>query len=247
MPGIKKLHAEIMEIPLEKIILDMAPEVSEEMLNSVRNMGIFQEPIAVEEGNLYKVVAGRRRVVAASKNGATRIRVKVLRNGYDDIDIAKMILIENFQRSPNPISEAKAIDILYRDGGYPANEIAKMLGISKQKVFQRLQLLKLPDILIEGVADGYIPFSVARAILPMLPEDTSNGLGEPIERLTQIFDTTGKLTLKDVAEVKEEYFGRPAELHSFYEKAISKFSRSKLRKLAQMIEEYLAQEEDDGS
>lgn len=245
MPGIHKIPSEIMEVNVEKIALDMAPPVTNQMLDSVRNMGIFQEPIAVEDEGVFKIIVGRRRVIAAIENGERKISLKVLRNGLNEIDLAKIILIENFQRSPNPISEARAIKILVDEGGLPVTEVASMLGISKPKVFQRLQLLKLPNAIIEGVSEGNIPFSVARAMLPMLPDDTSNGYGEPIEELTAKFDTTGKLTLNDVAEVRERYFGKPVVVQQVYERVINRLSRKHLRELVEMLQAHLEEEENE--
>lgn len=243
MPGIRKIPSEIVEADVGKIILDMAPPVTDQMLESVRNMGIFQEPVAIEEGDTFRVVAGRRRVVAAMENGEKTIRLKVLRSDLTGVDLAKIILIENFQRSPNPVSEAKAIKTLIEDGGMPITSVASMLGISKPKVFQRLQLLKLPEVLLEGVSDGNIPFSVARAILPMLPADINGGYGDAVNELAEKFDTTGKLTLNDVAEVREKYFGKPVAIRKLYEQAVSRLSRRQLQELIEMLQKHLREAE----
>ncbi|RJP77853.1 MAG: hypothetical protein C4522_14230 [Desulfobacteraceae bacterium] len=115
--------------------------------DSVRDIGIINPPVLVNEKDRFTIVSGFRRIKAAIKNGFLRIPVKTISSAKESIECAKIAISDNsFQRNLNQIEQARAIHLLtcfYRSPeeisdiaaglGLPANPsiIQKLITISR--------------------------------------------------------------------------------------------------------------------
>ena len=152
------------EIPLSAIEADphqprqtFDEEKLQELADSIKLYGVLS-PILVRAGQLpgrYTVISGERRFRAAHLAGLSSIPAMV--NHGEDVQGRTLAiqLVENLQRDDlTPIERAHAIGAL-RDGNSTSiRDIAEKLSISKSAVQRSLDILQLPDDLLNALRLG---------------------------------------------------------------------------------------------
>jgi ParB family chromosome partitioning protein len=152
------------EIPLSAIEADpnqprrtFDSDKLNELAESIKLYGVLS-PILVRAGKLpgrYTVISGERRFRAANLAGLSSIPA-VVNQGDDAEDRTLAIqLVENLQRDDlTPLERAQAIGAL-RDGyNLSIRDIADKLSISKSAVQRSLEILQLPDDLLNALREG---------------------------------------------------------------------------------------------
>jgi len=153
-------------------------ESLQELSDSIRQDGVIQ-PIEVTQmgPNLYQIVHGERRWRAAKIAGLETIPAIVQRRNYDEVNRFVRQMVENIQREDlNDIDRAHGVmrlrDLMQEEldrarlEGVPASEpwakkitwakVGKRLGLSRQRISQLMNLLKLPNEIQESVRDGFL-------------------------------------------------------------------------------------------
>jgi len=152
------------EIPLSAIEADpnqprqnFDQEKLQELAESIKLYGVLS-PILVKSGSLpgrYVIVSGERRFRASHLAGLSSIPAIV--NQAEEADGKKLAiqLVENLQRSDlSSLERAHAIAAL-RDGhNLSVRDIAEKLSISKSAVQRSLDILQLPDDLLNALREG---------------------------------------------------------------------------------------------
>jgi ParB family chromosome partitioning protein len=152
------------EIPLSAIEADpnqprqnFDQEKLQELAESIKLYGVLS-PILVKSGNLpgrYVIISGERRFRASHLAGISSIPAIV--NQAEEADGKKLAiqLVENLQRSDlSSLERAHAIAAL-RDGhNLSVRDIAEKLSISKSAVQRSLDILQLPDDLLNALREG---------------------------------------------------------------------------------------------
>ena len=107
--------------------------------------GLLQ-PITVRPaGNHFELIAGERRLRAATRLGWSEIPAIV--KDYDDKALLTLALVENLQRADlNPIEEAEGYSRLSAEFALTQQEIAEVVGKDRSTVANSLRLLNLPTI-----------------------------------------------------------------------------------------------------
>lgn len=147
----------------------MVKEALEELAESIRTVGLLQEPTLVRKGERYEVVIGHRRVMAARMAGLQEIPAKVAEPEELDADLAKFH--ENVYREDiSPFEEARWLKRVKDKYGWNNEELAARIGRSAAWVSKRLRSLDWPDFLKEAVNDKVVSFDVA-AELYTLPDE----------------------------------------------------------------------------
>lgn len=129
-----------------------------ELADSIKTYGVLS-PILVKpakEQGKFILIAGERRFRAAQKVGLTSIPALVdkVKEGSADRTLA-MQLVENLQRSDlTPLERAHAIGALKETYNLSIREVADKLGISKAMVQRSLEILDLPDDLMNALREG---------------------------------------------------------------------------------------------
>jgi ParB family transcriptional regulator, chromosome partitioning protein len=131
---------------------------------SLGSNGLLQ-PITVRPvGNRYELIAGERRLRAATKLGWTEIPA-IVRN-YDDKALLTLALVENLQRSDlNAIEEAEGYSRLMAEFGLTQQDVAAAVGKDRSTVANSLRLLNLPAAIRRLLQDGQLSVGHARALL----------------------------------------------------------------------------------
>lgn len=152
------------EIPVSAIEADpnqprrsFDEEKLQELAESIKLYGVLS-PILVRAGALpgrYTIISGERRYRASQLAGLAAIPAIVSQGEGEDSRTLAIQLVENLQRDDlSPLERAQAIGAL-RDGhSLSIREIAEKLSISKSAVQRSLEILYLPDDLLNALREG---------------------------------------------------------------------------------------------
>jgi len=172
---------------------------TDEFIKSVREHGVLQPVLlrklpdnALVEGR-YRVIAGRRRVTAAKIVGLEKVPA-LIHNTQSVIYDAAMSLEAQALHSDNPIADFRAI-VLLIDEGYTKESITSALGVSTDRIDKLLRLGMVSNSILDAIEDETVALGTALSMAK---------LGDVYrERLEEKFKREGKLTGKDVRQVKQ--------------------------------------------
>jgi ParB family transcriptional regulator, chromosome partitioning protein len=176
---------ELVRIPVSKIRPNpyqprrtFNPVELAELEASLAASGLLQ-PITVRRaGDAYELVAGERRLRAATNLGWTEIPALI--KDLDDRSSLVLALVENLQRSDlNPIDEARGYQRLVEEFKFTHQQIADSTGKDRATISNLLRLLSLPDSVIKMVAEGHLSTGHAKALAAM-PGSAATALAREI-------------------------------------------------------------------
>ena len=169
---------EVLKIPLKSIVPNrFQPRTVfddakiEELARTIHTHGVIQ-PIVVRkmEDGRYEIIAGERRFRAMTKLEWEEVPA-IVRN-LSDKETASIALIENLQREElTAIEEALAYQKLLELHELTQEALAQRLGKGQSTVANKLRLLKLPQIIQDGILKRDISERHARALIPVKEED----------------------------------------------------------------------------
>jgi ParB family transcriptional regulator, chromosome partitioning protein len=181
------------EIPLDAISFNpyqprksYDDEKFQDLIRSVRVHGILQPVVVRTKGEgSFELVAGERRLRAASEAGLTKIPavVKELTN-EQSLEVA---LIENLQREDiSPLEAARAYRRLAEEFSLSQDDIAFRVGKSRSGIANTLRLLNLPTEIQVSLERGELTEGHARALLSIADAELQRRAWEKIvgERLS---------------------------------------------------------------
>jgi ParB/RepB/Spo0J family partition protein len=168
----KPIKGELCELPICKIIIPKGcnPRQHKATDNdtlfalgeSIQQVGQLQPVIVNFENDRYVLIAGQRRIEAASAAGQKTIEAKVY-TGLDYRTMLLMTIAENRHREGlNPIEEAKGMELL-ADNDYNDKEIAKTFGMTADTIRRRMNLLKLEDDVQRMIVRDINPLPIHQA------------------------------------------------------------------------------------
>jgi ParB family chromosome partitioning protein len=140
--------------------------------------GLLQ-PVSVRRvGDAFELIAGERRLRAATNLGWTEIPALI--KDLDDRSSLVMALVENLQRSDlNPIDEARGYLRLVEEFDFTHQQIAESTGKDRATISNLLRILTLPAAVIAMVADGKLSTGHAKALASM-PGSAATNLAHEI-------------------------------------------------------------------
>ena len=144
---------------------------------SLKATGLLQ-PISLRRaGDAYELIAGERRLRAATNLGWTEITA-ILRD-FDDRTMLVLALVENLQRANlNAIEEARGYRRLLDDFHLTQQQVAEAVGKDRTTVTNLLRVLSLPEPVQQMVETGSITLGHARALLALGPGHSILGLAK---------------------------------------------------------------------
>jgi len=220
------------EVEIEKIIIDeeLQSGVLAPTYKSVSHLGmLFQEVVLVGQEDMYRIVAGRRRVQAARQAGLSTVPALVLQAGTPDAVLATITVVENMNRRPNPAVEAEALSTMMAAYKWSRQDIADHLGIPISHIKSSLKLFKLIPEFFDQLKEGRITLAVAKALRELPAERQRELLGE--EKLT-LTTVSGALRTKKLENlVPAELFRIPEqteedEVDGLIREALAKLERA---------------------
>lgn len=185
IPETEPAGGELIRIPVSRIRPNpfqprksFNPEELADLEASLASSGLLQ-PIAVRRmGDAFELIAGERRLRAATNLGWTEIPALI--KDLDDHSSLVMALVENLQRSDlNPIDEARGYQRLVDEFGFTHQQIADSTAKDRVTISNLMRVLTLPEAVIQLVADGQLSTGHAKA-LASLPGPAALALASEI-------------------------------------------------------------------
>jgi ParB family chromosome partitioning protein len=172
-----------------------------ELAGSIKEQGIIN-PITVRlYGKKYIVIAGERRFLAAKEAGLKTVPALIRKVSKNDVMLIS--LIENLQREDlNSIDRAEGIKALKVNLGLPWTEVARKLGLSKQRVLDLVGLLNLPDEIKEDIRSRKLTEKHGRALRKL--KDSKEEVLK-VSKIIKEEKLSGDETLKLAKEVKSRF------------------------------------------
>ena len=162
-----------LEVSLEKVdrnpfqTRDTINETAmQELVASIREVGVLQPVLVRAVGDRYEVIAGERRWRAAQRAGLETIPIALM--VMNDTQAMEATIIENLQRADlNPMEQARAFERLQREFHMTQEQVAVRTGKDRASIANFLRLLRLPGPLQRAVSEGELSFGHARALLAL--------------------------------------------------------------------------------
>jgi ParB family chromosome partitioning protein len=155
------------------------PELRE-LASSVSKRGVLQ-PVLVTAcpGGRYELIAGERRLRAATLAGLDRIPALV--RTIEDAERLELALIENMAREDlNPVEAARACAALIDELGLSKEEVGRRLGRSRASISNTVRLLELPDDVLGMLETGVLSEGHGRAILQVRDRAAQRSLAREV-------------------------------------------------------------------
>ena len=170
-------YAEIYDIPIDLITPN--PNSTRkyfdtlrmnELIRTVQMYGIIQPVTVRKSGDVYELISGERRIRAAMAAGIDAVPAVIVE--ADDEKSAIMTLLENLQRDDLCFFEiAESYKNLIRNQGLTQEELARIIGMSRSTVSNKIRLLRLPLRVRKLVRDYNLSERHARALLALGDEE----------------------------------------------------------------------------
>lgn len=174
----------------------------EGLTHSIRQHGVLQPILVIQNGDRYQVLAGERRLRAAQKAGLERIPARVL--SPDDKTAHEIALRENLDRVDlHPIEEGEGYASLLQTQAYSTHEaLATAFGKPKSRITECIGFSRLPVSTRHLLLQHNIRHrSVLRHLLTLSEEAQQALITQVIEQVQESQDAVS--TKSPVAKQKE--------------------------------------------
>jgi ParB family transcriptional regulator, chromosome partitioning protein len=179
-PGEKKDEAAIRRVPIGRVRKSpwqprhtFEQEALADLTASIRQRGVLQPLLVRAVGEEFELIAGERRLRAATEAGLADVPVIVMEAA--DRDSLELALTENLQRADlNVLEEATGYQVLAERFSLTQEQIAERVGKARATVANTLRLLSLPADVRQLVGDGQLSAGHAKALtgLDIPPEQS---------------------------------------------------------------------------
>lgn len=171
----------------------------EALAHSVKEHGVLQPILVVQDGDRYKVIAGERRLRASKLAGLDRIPARVI--STNDKATHEIALRENLDRVDlHPLEEGEGYLSLLETQAYTTHEgIAKSFGKPKSRITECIGFTRLPEeTKLELMRRGIKNRSLLRRLLNTPTEDHKTII-EQASETEEVFALEGAAVPKEVA------------------------------------------------
>jgi ParB family chromosome partitioning protein len=176
----------------------------EDLMGSIRNVGLLQPIIVRPVPGFFEVVAGHRRLEACRRLRWKQIPAIV--KELSDRAAYEICISENVQRNTlNPIEEAKAFKAYVEEQKWGSiSELARGIGKSEPYVSHRILLLKLPEQVLGKISTGAISPSIGRELIWLERSDLQEQMAKIVENNELSVRETHKLARLAKSGLKTE-------------------------------------------
>jgi ParB family chromosome partitioning protein len=134
-----------------------------QLADSIKVHGVLQPLVVRQTGDAYQLIAGERRLRAATLAGLPEVPVHVV--GFDDQQVYEAALVENIQRSDlNPIEKAQGFKDYLERYGLTHEALGQRLGLERSSISNLVGLLNLPDEVQSAVRLGQLSLGHAKIL-----------------------------------------------------------------------------------
>jgi ParB family chromosome partitioning protein len=151
------------------------------LAESIKQHGLLQPLVVRRVAGRYQLIAGERRLRAATKAGWTE--VPVLIREADDRQVAEIAIVENLQRKDlNALEKAASFRDYLERYRCTQEELAVRLAMDRSTIANLIRLLELPAEIQAMLRSGNLTQGHARALLPLGGEREQIEFARRIER-----------------------------------------------------------------
>jgi len=155
------ISTDLIDDPERPMRTDMTPASVEDLVMSIKQVGIIEPLVVKQVQGRFEVIAGHRRLYACRLGKIPEIPCHVRRANDEQTEMLK--IHENLYRADiKPADEAKHFDHLIKKQKLSPTKISQLISKSLSYVTDRLTILEYPDFLREALDNNTISFSVAR-------------------------------------------------------------------------------------
>lgn len=165
------LPIELIDQPVNPLRGRIDTQGLEELVESIKAVGLLQSLLVKRVGQRFEVIAGHRRLLAAGHAGLKLVPCRIVDGELEGKQIAAMLHENLFRRDLTPIEEAVTYAELYETAG-DIDVVAKMVDRSRGVVEARLALLTGDETVRDALGDGKISLGVAEQ-LNKVPEEST--------------------------------------------------------------------------
>ncbi len=165
------------------------------LAHSIKEHGVLQPILVIQDGDRYKVIAGERRLRASKLAGIDRIPARVL--STNDKATHEIALRENLDRVDlHPIEEGEGYVSLLETQAYTSHEsIAKSFGKPKSRITECIGFTKLPyETKVTLMKSGLKNRALLRQLLNLSPELHAKIIEEAIGKEEILLSEGSKVT-----------------------------------------------------
>jgi len=157
----KLIAVDLLDDPEQPMRSDLTDLSVEDLVISMKQVGIIEPLVVKQVGGRFEVIAGHRRLYSARLAKIVEVPCYVRTAGKEETEMLK--IHENMYRADiNPADEARHFSVLIDKYQMSPIKIAQLISKSLSYVVDRLAILDYPDFLREAMMKGRISFSVAR-------------------------------------------------------------------------------------
>ena len=130
---------------------------------SIKNHGILQPLVVRATGDAFQLIAGERRLRAATAAGLREVPVTIV--NFDDQQVFEASLVENIQRTDlNPIEKAQGFKDYLDRFGSTQEQLATRLGMERSTLSNLVNLLQLPPEVQEALRNNQVSLGHAKLL-----------------------------------------------------------------------------------
>jgi len=157
----KLIAVDLLDDPEQPMRSDLTDLSVEDLVISMKQVGIIEPLVVKQVGGRFEVIAGHRRLYSARLAKIVEVPCYVRTAGKEETEMLK--IHENMYRADiNPADEARHFSVMIDKYQMSPIKIAQLISKSPSYVVDRLAILDYPDLLREAMLKGEISFSVAR-------------------------------------------------------------------------------------
>ena len=157
------ISLDLIDDPERPMRTDLTPQSVEDLVMSIKQVGLI-EPIVVKPRNgRYEVIAGHRRKFSCELAKIPEVPCYVMTANNEQTEMVK--IHENLYRAEvKPSDEAEHYKYLIEKHKFTPIKVAQLIGRSPSYVSDRLAIFNYPPFLREAMDKKQISFSVAREL-----------------------------------------------------------------------------------
>jgi len=157
----KILSLDLIDDPEKPMRSDLTPESVQDLVLSIKQVGIIEPLVVKPKGSRFEVIAGHRRLVAAEIAGLAQVPCFVVDATKEQGELLK--IHENLYRADvKPSDEAEHFRYLIEQHKLSPVRLAKLINKSETYVSDRLSIFGYPPELRRALDAKEINFSVAK-------------------------------------------------------------------------------------
>ncbi len=145
---------------------DIDEDELQQLAESIKEYGLLQPIVVRRVDDRYQIIAGERRLRAATKAGLEHVAAQV--RDVDERQMVELAIVENLQRKDlSPLEKAASFHHYLQTYRCTQEELAGRLKINRSTIANLIRLLELPEPVQKALREGKISQGHARALLPL--------------------------------------------------------------------------------